>query len=125
MLKSNNCNQCGAPIASSIQSVLVETCRYCGATFKNPQHVEDALVCACGRRGVNRCALCTASICQDCSNCIEHYDLTEIMLSHGIAPQQHIRMLQKLEQLVPFTATLCVACFDSTLTKWLRTTPNT
>ncbi len=125
MLKSSSCAHCGAPFASSIRSALVETCKYCGSTFKKSPQEEGALVCGCGRRGVNRCALCTASICQDCSNCIGHFDLAEIMFSHGVAPRYHPSMLQKLEQRVPLTATLCVACFDSTLTSWLRTTPTT
>lgn len=125
MLKHTACPKCGAPFVASLQSALIEACGYCGSAFKNTQPAETPLVCGCGRGGVNRCALCTIAICPECSNCIEHFDLAQILLRHRIPPKHHTSMVHRLKQIVPLNATLCVPCLDSTLGRWLSTNPTT
>ncbi len=125
MFENVSCPKCGAPISSTLASALLETCRYCGSTFKRTPSTEGPLVCGCGRGGENRCALCTTAICQGCSTSIEHYDLSQIMLGHRIPPRHHSGMLHRLGKTAPLSAVLCVPCLDSTLTNWLRTHPNT
>lgn len=125
MLKPNCCTQCGAPMVSSIQSPLVETCQYCRSTYKHTHPADTPLLCGCGRGGVNRCALCTLPLCPDCSNCIEHFDLPQILLGHRVPPKHHTSMVHRLKQTVPLSATLCVPCLDSTLSRWLSLNPTT